>query len=108
VGGADRTAGSVVDSPGTVVDRTGDRVSGLVDQTIQDVTGGTAPRLPKPKVQLPGIDVSAPDADGGSSSTALPDVGGLGVPQPDLQVQTPGVTVPQTGVTVPETQLRLP
>jgi hypothetical protein len=92
----------VVESPGTVVNRTGDRVSGLVDQTIQDVTGGTAP-----KVQLPGIDVS-PDADGGSSGDTLPDVGGLGVPQPDLQVQTPGVTVPQTGVTVPETQLRLP
>lgn len=108
VGGTDRTAGSVGESPGTVVDRTGDRVSGLVDQTLQDVTGGTAPRLPQPTVQLPGIDVSAPGADGGSSRTTLPDVGGLGVPQPNLQVQTPGVTVPQVGVTVPQTQLRLP
>jgi RNA polymerase sigma factor (sigma-70 family) len=107
-GSVGSTAGSVAESPGTFVDRTGDRVSGLVDQTLQDVTGGTAPRLPKPKVELPGIDVGGTGSDDGSSGTTLPDVGGLGLPQPDLQVQTPGVTVPETGVTVPGTQLRLP
>ena len=91
VGGVERTAGSlagnvgsVVESPGKVVDRTGDRVTGLADQTLQDVTGG------------------------GSSSSTLPDVGGLDVPQPSLPVQTPGVTLPQSGVSVPDTRLRLP
>ena len=105
VGGAERTpgslggtVGSVVEGTGETVNRTGDRVTGTVDQTLQDVTGGTAPRLPN--VQLPGT-------NGGSSGSTLPDVGGL-VQQPSVQVQTPGVTVPQTGVTVPGTQLRLP
>jgi RNA polymerase sigma factor (sigma-70 family) len=111
LGGAERTAGSlagpvgsVVESPGTVVDRTGDRVTDKVDATLQDVTGGRAPRLPQPQVRLPG----GGGGDGGSASPTLPDVGGLGVPQPSLPVQTPDVTLPQTGVTVPDTRLPLP
>ena len=112
VGGAERTSGSlggtvgsVVETTGETVNRTGDRVTGLVDKTLQDVSGGTAPRLPN--VQLPGTNGGSSGSGGGSSGSTLPDVGGL-VQQPRLEVQTPGVTVPQTGVTVPGTQLRLP
>ena len=112
VGGAERTSGSlggtvgsVVETTGETVNRTGDRVTGLVDKTLQDVSGGTAPRLPN--VQLPGANGGSSGSGGGSSGSTLPDAGGL-VQQPSVQVQTPGVTVPQTGVTVPGTRLRLP
>ena len=113
VGGAERTpgslggtVGSVLESPGDAVQRTGDRVTGTVDQTLQDVTGGRAPRVPN--VQLPGTNGGTPGTGGGSSSPSLPNVGGLGAQQPSVQVQTPSVTVPQTGVTVPSTRLSLP
>ena len=79
-----------------------------MDDTLQNATGGTAPRLPKPNAQLPSTDVGIGGTGGGSSGSTLPDVGGLRVPRPSVEVQTPGVTAPQTGVTVPETRLRLP
>jgi hypothetical protein len=101
------TVGSVAGSPGTAVNRTTERVGGLVDQTLQDVTGGRSPRLPKPQVQVPdtGVDLSSPGD--GTSKPGLPDVGGaLGGQQ--LPVQTPGVNVPQTGISVPSTGVHLP
>jgi RNA polymerase sigma factor (sigma-70 family) len=109
VGGTTGTIGSLVSSPGKTLDRTGDQVTGLVDDTVQGVTGGKAPKLPRPKVQVPDTGVSVPGTGGGSSQPSVPDVGGtIGGVQSNLPVQTPGVNLPQTGVTVPDTGLRLP
>jgi RNA polymerase sigma factor (sigma-70 family) len=103
VGGTTGTVGSLVGSPTETVDRTGKQVTGIVDETLQDATGGTAPRLPQ--VDLPGGDVSSPGTGGGTSTPSLPSTGdALSVPQ----VQVPGVNVPQPGVTVPGTGVRLP
>lgn len=102
------TVGSLTGSTGKAVDRIGDRVTGTVDDTLQGVTNGSAPRLPKtPKVQVPETGVTVPGT--GGSSTTLPDAGdALGGLQQNLPVQPPAVKLPGTGVTVPDTGLGLP
>ena len=60
--------------PATIVHRTGDRVTGPVDQTLQDVTGGKAPQTAEGPASRHGMRV--PGTGGGSSSRSLPDVGG--------------------------------
>ena len=101
-GGATGTLGSLVTSPGTTLDRTGERVTGVVDETLQNVTGNKAPRLPKPSLEVPDTAVNVPGADGGSTQ-GLPSVEGVvGDVQSRLPVQTPGVNLPGgTGVQLP-------
>jgi RNA polymerase sigma factor (sigma-70 family) len=107
VGGTTGTVGSLTGDVGRTVERTGDNVTGKVDQTLQDATGGEAPRLPK--LSVPDTSVSVPGAGGGSSSPSLPDAGGsLGGSLPKPPVGTPGASLPNTGLTVPNTGLRLP
>ena len=79
-----------------------------MDKPGRSVTGGNAPKLPVPKVQVPDTGVKVPGS-GGGGSTQLPDAGGaLGGVQSNLPVQTPRVDLPKTGVTVPGTGVRLP
>jgi RNA polymerase sigma factor (sigma-70 family) len=99
------TAGA---APGGVVDRAGDRVNevvGKTDQTLQGVTGGKAPRLPKVEVQVPRTGLEPT----GSGTGSLPDAGKVldGATQ-GLPLPAPGVQLPETDVTVPGTGLRLP
>jgi RNA polymerase sigma factor (sigma-70 family) len=103
VGGTTGTVGSLTGSTGQTVDRVGQDITGKVDDTLQDVSGGTAPRLPRPpSVQLPGGD----SGSGGSTSTpALPSTGdALDVPQVQVP-QVPGVQLPETQVKVPGVRL---
>jgi RNA polymerase sigma factor (sigma-70 family) len=107
VGGTTGTVGSLLTSPGKTLDETGKQVTGVVDKTVQDVTGGRVPNPSQPNHQVPDTGVSLPGSGGGSSQ--LPDAGGaLDGVQSTLPVQTPRVDLPQTGVTVPGTGVRLP
>jgi len=105
VGGTSGTVGSLTGSAGQTVDRVGQTGTGKVDDTLQNATGGTAPRLPRPPaVQLPGGG-SGTGSGGGTSTPRLPSTGdSLNVPQ----VQVPQVNLPKTGVSVPDTGLNLP
>ena len=106
VGGTTGTVGSLTGSTVDKVDQTGKQVTGVVDETLQDVTGGRAPRLPQ--VDLPGGGVSSPGTGGGTSTPRLPSTGdALSVPQVQVP-QVPGVNVPQTGVKLPGTGVKLP
>ena len=103
VGGTTGTVGSLTGSTGDKVDQTGKQVTGVVDETLQDMTGGRAPRLPQ--VDLPGGGTGSPSTGGGTSTPRLPSTGdSLNVPQ----VQVPQVNLPKTGVSVPDTGLNLP
>jgi RNA polymerase sigma factor (sigma-70 family) len=106
-GGTTGTVGSLLPSPGKTIDQTSKQVTGVVDKTVQGVTGGKTPQLPAPKVEVPDAGVTLPGSGGGSSQP--PDAGGaLGGVQNQLPVQTPRVDLPKTGVTVPGTGVRLP
>jgi hypothetical protein len=90
------------------VDRVGERVNevvGKTDETLQGVTGGKAPRLPKVEVQVPKTGLEPT----GSGTGTLPQAGQvLDGAQQGLLLPAPGVQLPRTGVTVPGTGLQLP
>lgn len=99
--------GTVGPAPGGV-DRVGDRVNevvGKTDGTLQAVTGGKAPRLPKVEVQVPKTGLEP----AGSGTGTLPQAGQvLDAPQQSLPLPAPDVKLPRTGVTVPGGGLQLP
>ena len=78
-------------------------VAGEMDQTLQGVTGGKHPRLPKVEVQVPktGLEPTG-------SGTVHPARCRQGPRRRTQSLPAPGVQLPETEVAVPGTGLRLP
>jgi len=100
-------ARTVEKAPGGVVNGLEDGVNqvvGKTDETLQGVTGGKAPRLPKVDLQAPKSTLEPVVGETGSllgTGQVLDDATGNLPLAPEAELPRTGVTMPGTGLTIP-------